>query len=186
MLELLGSIITQRKLLFLLVLLVYLLLYLAATSHLVFTFRMDGMEPFVSFKVLSNWEELIFRQRSPFLFEPIAVLSFTSYLKFLVSVPNLILALVLGGLVAANATIAYHSFRLLGLRGLHGLGALLGTVPAILSGAACCVPTLILLIGLQLTATLAAVWSLFVPLSFLLLIGSLVWALKRIETGGYR
>lgn len=186
MLNLLGSIIRERKVLFLLILLFYILVYLAATQHLIFTFRMDGMEPFVSLRILPNWEELIFRQRSPFLFEPIAVFSFTSYFKFLISVPNLLLALVLGGLVASNAAVAYHSFRLLGLRGLHGLGVLLGTVPAILSGAACCVPTLILVIGLQLTATLAAVWSLFVPLSFILLIGSLFWALKRIEMGGYR
>ena len=59
--------------------------------------------------------------------------------------------------------------------------SLIGTIPAIIGGAACCVPTLILVIGLQLTATLAAVWSYFVPLSAILLILSLWWSLRRIQ-----
>jgi len=57
--------------------------------------------------------------------------------------------------------------------------ALIGTIPALISGAACCVPTLILVIGLQLTATLATVWSLLVPIGAALLLASLWWSLHR-------
>lgn len=67
------------------------------------------------------------------------------------------------------------------MRGVRGMHALIGTVPALISGAACCVPTLILVIGLQLTATLATVWSLLVPISVVLLLMSLWWSLHRIN-----
>ncbi len=53
-----------------------------------------------------------------------------------------------------------------------------------LAGAACCVPTLILVIGLQLTATVAAAWSLLVPASALLLALSLWWSLRWIAAEG--
>jgi hypothetical protein len=46
------------------------------------------------------------------------------------------------------------------------------------------VPTLILMIVLQLTATLATVWSLLVPISAALLLVSLWWSLHRIAAEG--
>lgn len=81
--------------------------------------------------------------------------------------------MVLGVLVAANIAVSYYGFRAFGMRGVRGMHALVGTLPARISGATCCVPTLILVIGLQLTATLAAIWSLLVPISAVLLALSL-------------
>jgi len=158
----------------------YILIYLAATQHLVFTARIGEAESFFAFKILNNWQELIFRQRSPFLFEPIGSLYIGPTLKLFLSVPNIILAMFLGTLVSANVVVSYFSFRNLALKGIRGFSSLLGTIPAIVSGAACCVPTLILVIGLQLTSTLVAVWSFFVPLSILLLSLSLWWSLYKI------
>lgn len=158
----------------------YVIIYLAATQFLIFVQRVPMAEGFFELKILENWRELIFRQRAPFLFESIGALYFGG-IKVFISVPNILIAALLGILVALNISVSYYSFRALSLRGTRGIMGLLGTVPAIVSGAACCVPTLILVIGLQLTATLAVLWSFFVPLSFVLLIAALWWALYKIK-----
>lgn len=184
MINLLLSIVFQKKFLVvaLITLFLYLVIYLAATQHLIFVSRVGQAESFFMFKISPNWSELIFRQRAPFLFEPIGVIYLGYNLKLFLSIPNILIGTLLGTLVAANITTSYYSFKILGLKGVRGVGTLLGTIPAIVSGAACCVPTLILVIGLQLTATLATVWSFFVPASFGLLFISLIWSLKKIQS----
>ncbi len=180
--KILLHIISRRRYLITLIIsiIVYFLIYLAATRFLILSFRIEPMESFFGFKLLSNWGELIFRQRSPFLFESIGVI-YIGPIKLFLSIGNFLIALVLGILVGSNISVSYFGFRSLSLRGARGFVSLIGTIPAIIGGAACCVPTLILVIGLQLTATLAAVWSYFVPLSAVLLILSLWWSLRRIQ-----
>lgn len=177
------SIISQKKFIVvaLITLFLYLAIYLAATQHLIFTSRVGQAESFLMFKISPDWPELLFKMRAPFLFESIGAI-YLGNLKIFLSIPNILIGTLLGTLVAANITTTYYSFKMLGLKGVKGVGALLGTVPAIVSGAACCVPTLILVVGLQLTATLAAIWSFFVPASFGLLLISLIWSLKKIQT----
>jgi hypothetical protein len=178
--RLLVSILTTRR--FFLAALVsaalYVVLYLAAMQYLI----VSPGEPqsLLALNVVPDWRSLAFRQRGPFLFEPIGVLEVAPLVVFL-SIPNLVIALVLGLLVGANVAASYYGFHALGMRGLHGVHALIGTIPALVSGAACCVPTLILVIGLQLTATVATVWSWLVPISALLLLGGLWWSLHRMQ-----
>lgn len=155
----------------------YVVLYLAAMQYL--TVAPDISESFIRLQILPGWRALLFRQRGAFLFEPIGALYLGPLVLFL-SIPNLAIGFMLGVLVAANIAVSYYDFRALGMQGVRGLYALVGTIPALISGAACCVPTLILVAGLQLTATLAAVWSLLVPVSAVLLVGSLWWSLNRI------
>lgn len=184
MLELLFSIILQKRFFIVLIVafIVYVLVYLAAVGHLVFTTRMEPSQSLFALKILPNWQDLLFRQRSPFLFESIGALYLGPNLKLFLSVPNMTLSVILGSLVGTNIALSYYSFRQLGLSGGRGVINLLGTIPAIVSGAACCVPTIILVVGLQLTATLATAWSFFVPLSMGLLLLSLIWSLKRIQS----
>jgi hypothetical protein len=156
-------------------------LYLAAMNYLVVTPR--DTQSLLAVEVLPEWRNLVFRQRAPFLFEPIGVVHVAPLAIFL-SIPNLVIAIVLGLLVGANVAASYYGFRELGMRGVRGLHALIGTVPALISGAACCVPTLILVIGLQLTATVATVWSWLVPISAVLLVISLWWSLRRMVAEG--
>lgn len=176
------SIISQKRYLITMiaVFILYVLIYLAATQFFVFDKRVAAEEGFFIIKIAENWQELILNQRAPFLFEPIGIL-YLGGLKFFIAPINILIAALLGLLVALNISVSYYSFRTLALRGAQGIISLLGTIPAIIGGATCCVPLLILLIGLQLTATLVTVWSFFVPLSFILLIGTLVWALHRTE-----
>jgi hypothetical protein len=159
-------------------LLAYLVLYVTAMQYLIFV--PGAADSFIAVHVLPHWSELVFRARGPFLFEPIGALHLGPFMLFL-SVPNLAIGALLGLLVGANIAVSYYGFRALGMRGVRGMHALVGTVPALVSGAACCVPTLILVIGLQVTATLAAVWPILVPASAALLVVSLWWSLHRIE-----
>ena len=176
--KLLFSILGTRRFLgaALVALAAYVLLYLAAAQYLIGA--PGEADALFAFRLLPGWRDLVFRQRAPFLFESIGALHFGPFMLFL-SIPNIVIASALGLLVAANVAVSYFSFRALGLRGVRDLHALIGTIPALVSGAACCVPTLILVVGLQLTATLATVWSWLVPASALLLAGSLWWSLHR-------
>lgn len=164
------------------VFLTYLALYLFAARYLTFSLKEWLGGRLVHSFVVEGWSHLLFRARAPFLFEPIGIVNLGPFRLFL-SIPNILIGAILAALVALNSAVSYYSFRALGLRGAKGFASLLGTIPAILSGAACCAPTLILVLGLQLTATLAAFWSWFVPLSFVLLVGSLAWSLRRIAHG---
>ena len=176
--RLLISILTTRRFLVaaLVSLVAYVVLYLAAMQYLIVS--PGETESLVAVSVVPDWRNLAFRSRGSFLFEPIGVLEIAPLVIFL-SIPNLGIAIVLGLLVGANVAASYYGFHALGMRGVRGMHALIGTIPALISGAACCVPTLILVIGLQLTATVAAVWSWLVPISALLLALSLWWSLHR-------
>lgn len=156
-------------------LIAFMALYLSSMQYLII--GPGYTDAFWGAEFVPRWRELVFRQRGTFLFEPIAVVEAGSLVLF-VSIPNLAIGLGLGSLVAANIAVSYYGFRALGLRGARGVQALAGTLPALASGAACCVPTLILAIGLQFTATLAAVWPWLVPLSAALLVASLWWSLR--------
>lgn len=174
----LFSILSQRRYLYtaLAALTVYAVLYLAAAQLLVW--QRDA-EPAAAISLSSDWRALLFRERAPFLYEPIGVVAPGPHLRLYLAVPNIAIALLLGALVGLNAAVSYHSFRALAFRGARGFVSLLGTIPALISGAACCVPTLILVIGLQMSATLIAVWPFFIPASAALLIAVLWWSLAR-------
>ena len=151
----------------------YAALYLAAAQLLVWQ---GGAE--FSTTLSTDWQSLLFRKRAPFLYEPVGVVALGPLQLYLAG-PNILIALFLGILVGLNAAVSYHGFRALSFQGVRGLASLLGTIPALIGGAACCVPTLILVIGLQMSATLIAMWPLFVPASVMLLIAALWWSLAR-------
>jgi len=131
------------------------------------------------FLLIPEWPSLMFRQRAPFLFEAIAVVRLGGFVTLFLSVPNLIIASLLGALVSLNMTLSYYVFRTIGLRGAKGAVTLIGTIPALLSGAACCTPTIIAVIGLQFTGVIAAAWPWAIPVSLLILSVSLWWSLKQ-------
>jgi hypothetical protein len=172
-------ILSQRRYLVtaLVALVAYAFLYLVAAQLLVWQGSIESSASAVH--ISSDWRALLFRQRAPFLYEPIGVLALGQRLRLYLAVPNLAIALLLGMLVGLNAAVSYHSFRTRTFRGAPGIASLLGTIPALVGGAACCVPTLVLVIGLQMSATLIAVWPLFVPASATLLIVTLWWSLAR-------
>jgi hypothetical protein len=181
--SLLVAILLKRRFLIaaLISLLAYVVLYLAAMQYLLIA--PGESQSLLALEVLPDWRNLAFRARAPFLFEPVGVLHLAPVVVYL-SIPNIAIALGLGVLVGANVAASYYGFHELGMHGLRGVHALIGTLPALIGGAACCVPTLILVVGLQLTATVATAWSWLVPASAVLLIVSLWWSLHRMVADG--
>lgn len=159
---------------------IYLLVYLLVTGFLVIDFK-DVGNPSFDIVIGSDWASNLFRARAPFLYEAIGKIHLTSRITLFLSIPNLAIGSLISSLVAWNIGISYFTFKRLGLSGTKGAATLIGTIPALLGGAACCVPTLIILLGLQFTAALSALWSWFVPVSFLLLAASLWWSLTQAE-----
>lgn len=157
----------------------YLILYFYFIGYLIFIVSED-----FTFRWLPSWQDLIWRQRSPLLFESVAMYK-TPLFTLFISIPNLIIGIILSLLVAANIVASIYSFQALGLRGVRSLGMLAGTIPALLSGAACCTPLLVLLLGIQLSAGLLGVFAFLVPLAIVLLLASLLWSLNRIRSGKF-
>lgn len=153
----------------------YALLYLAAAQLLVW--QSDAGASAGTIELSPAWRELVFRERAPFLYEPVGVVALGPHVRLYLAIPNVAIALLLGTLVGLNAAVSYHAFRELHFRGARGVVSLLGTIPSLIGGAACCVPTLALVIGLQMSATLVAVWPWFVPASAVLLVAALAWSL---------
>lgn len=156
----------------------YLLAYLLAVGHLGTGFGDVGVY------VVADPLAALFSQRAPFSFEPVARLALGPVTLLLAPV-NLALGLVLGGLVGANLAVSYLAWQRPEACGVapgkaSASGALAG-VPALLSGAACCGPVVLLAVGVQATAGLLAAFRVLVPVAALLLVATLLLVGRRVD-----
>jgi hypothetical protein len=108
-----------------------------------------------------------------FRFSAVAVVT-AGPIVFLFSPLNVTLALLLSALVGANAGLTYLGILQPRACGLESSTGVLAGVPALLSGAACCGPTVLLVAGIQASATIVTGFQFLVPLAVMLLVGSLV------------
>ena len=115
-----------------------------------------------------------------FRFEPVAVVSGMG-ITYLFSPLNLVVAGGLAGLVGANLGVTYLGIVQPRACGLEASTGALAGVPALLSGAACCGPTILLLVGVQASAAWIGVFQLLVPLAFVLLVGSLLLVGRQVD-----
>lgn len=145
---------------------VYLAAYLYALGHL--RLGDGGVDLLVVADPLSRMVQRV----SILSFEPIARVELV-VVDLLVAPVNITLGVLLGVLAGLNAALGWLAWRRPACGVSQNAGALAG-IPALLSGAACCGPTFLFVIGVQVTsaALAAVVW--LVPLSVLLLVGSLV------------
>jgi hypothetical protein len=124
-----------------------------------------------------QWQRLL-AQRSPWHFEALAILEL-GYLVLLLSPLNLILAALLGLLLASNL----HGALALRERRTCHRGADVawsaGLWPALLAGGACCAPSLLLLLGIPGLGAFIGLFAWLLPLSLALLLGSRLWQLRR-------
>lgn len=115
-----------------------------------------------------------------FTYEPIVLVRFvlvTYQFSF-----NTVLGLLLAGLVGVNLGVSYlawHNPAACGI-GSRSAGIFAG-IPALLSGAACCAPVIVLLVGIQLTSGLLMLFEALVPIAIILLLGSLVLVGRKID-----
>ncbi|WP_049942874.1 MULTISPECIES: hypothetical protein [Haloarcula] len=154
--------------------LAYFLLYLAGLRHL--GFGPAGYEV----SVVSNPLTRAFRQVGPFQWEPIALVV-VGPVELLVSPLNVLLGAVLASLVGLNLAVSVVAWRGPSACRLGpGAGAVSG-LPGLLSGFACCGPTILLVVGVQASAGLLSLFQWLLPITVVALLGTLLWVGSRVE-----
>lgn len=165
----------DARLVFLVVGSAYLLVYLATVGNLSVG---SGSGP-LTVRTVDDLT-LAFDTTGFFRYKAIAVGSLAG-VTYLFSPLNLLVAGVLSALVGANAALSYLGLVQPRACGLEASSGAFASIPALLSGAACCGPTLLLVIGVQASASIVAGFQLLVPLAIVLLLGSLLLVGRNVE-----
>jgi len=170
---------TKRSKIILLVTSVAYLLFYFVVTGLLFLGGSGSFSVFVS----ESWLSLILRERTPFNWEPIGFISLGAITIFL-AIPNIIFGVITAGLVGANISVSAYTYTARTMCRINPSQSVLSAVPALLTGVACCGPTLLLSLGIA-SATLTVAFVSFLPFLFPLallgLITSLFWAGWRIS-----
>lgn len=124
--------------------------------------------------------ERIFMSRGFSSFEPIALVDAWG-LRYLFSPINLVLAVILASLVGANLGITYLGLVQPKACGLEASTGVVAAIPALLSGAACCGPVFLVVVGIQATGLLIAGFQLLVPVAIILLVASLLLVGRNVD-----
>ena len=154
---------------------VYLLAYLRAIGHL--SSGLGGVEVVVVDDALAQ----LFRQaRGQLAFRPVARVSLgpVTYL-FSLNTP-------IGGAIAAlvglNLALSYLAYTSPAACGIGSQSAgLFASVPALLSGSACCGPVVLVVLGIQASGVLLSAFQFLLPVAVLALFGSLVLVGRQVN-----
>lgn len=164
---------------------VYFIIFLIAIGNIIISSKLSPPEQLPSFMISPNWKEIMFKPIAPFYFESVGAIYFTSWLALYISVPNMLMALLLALLFGLNVAILVFSLEQPKVCGIRTWTGVLGSIPSLLLGFACCVPTFALLLGGTIAAAAALplikIRGFFLPLSLILLVGSLLWGLARMR-----
>ena len=161
----------------------YLLVYLLAIRNLVISPSTD-FSRFVSIPSIQaapDWTAKVFKQIAAFYYEPVAIVHPVNHVALLVSPVNLLMGLALGFLVGANVALAVQVVRTARSCRVRAFTGLLGALPGFLTGFACCVPTVALVVGAQFTVALVALRSYFFPVALASLALALAWNGRRLS-----
>ncbi len=155
--------------------LAYLLTYLWAIGHL--ASGLGGVELVV---VDGAFGQFFQQARGPLAFRPVARVSLgpVTYLFSLNTVVGGAIA-ALVGLNLALSYLAYTSPRACGI-GSQSAG-LFASIPALLSGSACCGPVVLIVLGIQASGVLLTAFQFLLPVAVLALLGSLVLVGRQVN-----
>ncbi len=157
----------------------YLVLYLYAIGQLSLGSNVVSPQGAPAFILDPGWAAKLVEPIAGYTFEPVAALYVFEGLAIFIAPLNLLIGALLGGLVALNvASAAYALATVRTCRRLSSTG-LLGSLPALLTGFVCCVPTVGLVLGANLALTLISLQIFLLPASMAGLFMSLVWNLHR-------
>jgi hypothetical protein len=164
----------------------FLLLYLYSVGNIVIVPGVDLAfgKSVPAAALVSDWAAKMWKPAAPFVWEPIAALYPIRSVALFLSVPNLLLAFGLGTLVALNMAVAIARARatVTVQKGRGVVRGFLPSLPALLTGFTCCVPTIVLALG-SLAATFAvaaiAIAPYFLPVAVLALVANLLWGLRQ-------
>jgi len=157
---------------FLLALVGYPPLYLASVGHLAVGAR--GY----SIRVVADPVTRAMRSTRPFSFEPVARVA-VDPLAVLISPLDIGVALTLAALVGCNLALAVAAWRSPATCGVEGSVGSLAGLPALLTGATCCGPAVLVALGAGAAGSLTAVLWYATPLAGALLVASLVFVAGR-------
>lgn len=168
--------------------LVYLFAYLWSIQNIVYLpdFDLTHVAPIPSIALAEDWATKMWKSIAPFVWEPIAVIYPVNHIMVFISIPNLLIALLLSALVGLNLAVAGHRFaqcQAIGRRSGSFKG-LLASVPSLLTGFTCCVPTFLIALGslaAGLTVAVIALRPLFVPAAALALGLNLIWGTWQVS-----
>ena len=163
----------DSRLVFVAATLSYLLVYLVTVGDL--AVGAGG----VSLRVIDDLSRA-FASAGFFRFGAIAVVGLGP-VTYLFSPLNAVVAATLSVLVGANVGLTYLGTIQPTACGLERSTGVLAGVPALLSGAACCGPTILLVVGVQASATIITGFQLLVPLALVLLVGSLLLVGRQVD-----
>jgi len=174
----LGVAVRRRdaRLVFLLATVGYLVAYLATVGDLTVA---TGSQGPLSVRVADDLSRAV-ASLGFFRYGAVAVVS-AGPLTYLFSPLNAATAIALAALVGANLALTYLGLVQPRACGLESSTGVLAGVPALLSGAACCGPTILLVVGVQASATLVTAFQYLVPVAAALLVASLLLVGRRVD-----
>jgi hypothetical protein len=164
----------------------FLLLYLYSLGNIVIAPGADLAfgRPIPAASVVSDWDAKMWKPIAPFVWEPVAAFYPIRSVTLFLSIPNLVLAVLLGTLMGLNLAIAVARARLMVTveKGRGFARGVLASLPALLTGFTCCVPAIVLALGsLAAGFTVAAIalapYSL--PAAAFALLANLIWSLRQ-------
>jgi hypothetical protein len=152
----------------------YFLLYTAGLRNL-------GFGPWgYELSIVSNPLARAVQPVGPFQWESVALVV-VGPVELLVSPLNVLLGAGLATLVGLNLAVSVVAWRgPTACRLGSGASAAAG-VPGLLSGVACCGPTILLVVGVQASAGVLTVFQWLLPLAVVALVGTLLWVGRRVE-----
>jgi len=153
----------------------YLLVYLWAIGHLA-----PGLGGFEVVVVDGAVGQLFTQARGPLAFRPVARVSLGP-LTYLFSL-NTVLGAGIAALVGLNLALSYLAYTSPRACGVGSQSAgLLASVPALLSGSACCGPVVLVVLGIQASSVLLTAFQLLLPVAVLALVVSLVLVGRQVN-----
>lgn len=118
----------------------------------------------------------------PFAYEGIAVVDL-GVARYLFSPVNALVGIALSALVGANLALSYLAVVQPKACGIGAGTGVLASVPALLSGTACCAPVILVALGIQASAALLSLFAWLLPAGVVLLLLSLAYLAGRIDPG---
>lgn len=147
---------------------VYLVVYLYAVGHLA-----PGIGGYDVTIISGALGKFLQPELGPFLFTPVARVS-VGPVTYLFSF-NTVIGLGLAGLVGVNLGMTYLAWRQPVACGVgSSTSGIVASVPAVLSGAACCGPVVLIALGIQASGIVVTAFQFMLPVAVVLLLGSLL------------
>jgi len=153
----------------------YLLIYLYALGHLA-----PGLGGFGVTVVRGALGKFLQPKLGPLSFTPVARVS-AGPVTYLFSF-NTALGLGIAGLVGLNLGLTYLAWRQPAACGIGSSSSgFLASLPAVLSGTACCGPVVLVVLGIQASGIVVTAFQFLLPIAVVLLLGSLVLVGRQVD-----